>query len=542
MSLKLNSVSYDQLQTTTLFRDFIKGDGKLKLFLDTFPTDAKSLAEKAAALNFKGDREKLAELLLDFNQKYGAGEKAKSQINRLRKKESITVTTGQQTTIFGGPGYILYKALSVIDLALKLEQETGKPVIPVFWIADEDHDLDEISSVNIPAGKSSEKIGVDFDHIPPHASAAAELHAGIAESLEKLFSIMPETDFSGDVRQLLEKHYQPGKTYAAAFAGLMLALFEEHGLILAGSNHPAIKKTYSGIFRKAVSDADQIENVIRSQSDKLAEVYHQQAMPVSSQLFLHDEKKGRVKLNRENEKWSNDSGKVFTNQELQNLAEKDPSKFSPNVFLRPVLQQAMLPNLVYLGGPAEIAYHAQLKPLFEHFEVLFPVLMPRLSMSLIEPPIGRIIHDLPFQYPDYSKRIEDLESEFMEQQSDSDSRDVFRDLKSEMETLLDGKLQFLVDQDASLKGAIKSASSRIGKEVDKLEQKHQRSLKQNEKVQLQRISKIAANLFPEGNPQERFFGWIYYLNKYGPELIRSLAEETGKKSFEVYYTHQLVSL
>ncbi|MEX2362665.1 MAG: bacillithiol biosynthesis cysteine-adding enzyme BshC [Balneolaceae bacterium] len=338
----------------------------------------------------------------------------------------------------------------------------------------------------------------------------------------------------------MNQHYTPGKTHAQAFAGLIDSWFSGHGLLVAGSNHPEIKKILAADFHKSITKADEIYDAIETKSAEMEKIFHRQVANGDSNLFYFSEKEGRVKIHKDGIGWK--AGNLsWSTSELLDDIEDNPQNYSPNVFLRPVIQDKLLPTLGYVSGPGELAYYGQMKDLYAEFELEMPVIFPRLCATIIESGISRIIEKLPFQVHEYSKRVEDLESEFIERTNTVDLDVVFKSWKSKLEEAAENPLEVISKIDPTLDGTIGKTVAGFESELDKLLGRVHRSIKQQEETQIKRIEKIKVNLFPDGGLQERAVSPIYFMNKYGLDIWDILLKEMEKKGLDLR-RHHLVEL
>jgi uncharacterized protein YllA (UPF0747 family) len=200
----------------------------------------------------------------------------------------------------------------------------------------------------------------------------------------------------------------------------------------------------------------------------------------------------------------------------------------------------MVPTLGYVAGPGELAYYGQMKKMYKFFKRSMPAIFPRMSATIIEPSIDRILDELPFEIADYEGRIEDLESKYVERSNQPDIEEIFNDWKQKVEEISEGHKAEIKDIDSTLEGAAGKATAVYFGELDKLKGKVYRSVKQQEETQIKRIRKIKANLFPEGIPQERIISFIYFMNKYGIDIWDRLLQELDEN--EKFDQHKLIYL
>ncbi|MGK7368698.1 MAG: bacillithiol biosynthesis cysteine-adding enzyme BshC [Candidatus Halalkalibacterium sp. M3_1C_030] len=538
--MQIKDYSFSKLPFSKLFQTYISDFDKLDSFYESSPFNQQDIANQAREINYQGSRERSAEILRKINERYRPHEKVFKNIDRLTEKDSLAVVTGQQLGVLGGPLYTVFKILGSIHLAKSLETKLNRPVIPVFWLADEDHDYEEVKSLTVVNRDDTESFSLPdkSGNLPPVAEL--EFPEELDALKEKVRESLYETDFSDNLWSILDDSFKTGKRFDYAFGEFITRLFSKHGLVLAGSNHPVVKEYTKECMKSAIRQADEMREALEKQSEKLKSDYHEQVTLYDSNLFYLDKSNGRQKITRNGDGWKTDSGKEWQTAGLIDEIDAEPGKFSPNVFLRPILQDFFLPTLGYVAGPGETAYYGQMKLFYQSFGLKMPVIFPRLSATLIEPAIDRILEELPFEIHEYDNRIEDLESAFVDRTEQVDIEAIFSDWKDKVEGVSQDKTEAIKKIDPTLEGAAGKASSVYMGELDKLKGKVYRAVKQQEQTQLNRIKKIKAQLFPKGVPQERCIAGIYFMNKYGvdiwDELLDSLDED------ESFNSHKLISL
>lgn len=524
--MKYNSIEFDDLPFSKLFKDYISKSGTISDYFHSHPFDDEAIIKKAESHSFSSDRTEIVSLLTEFQRDFNAPEFTYKQINRLDDPQSLAIVTGQQLTIYGGPLFTVYKTMTAIIYAKKWQKKLNRPIIPVFWLADEDHDYEEVITLGIP--KNGSTLSVSFGQTLPEKFSPP---VGLIQFTEEILSFKKEikkhlgdTDFHNKLWDDIHQAYGKNQSFKIAFGNWLLHLFGDQGLILAGSQTKPIKTFSSDIIKQSIVKNDQVNKALDDTTYKLiSDQYHGQVQVQSSNMFYLDDDKNRTKINVDDDVWSA-AEKKWTCDELIEEIEESPERFSPNVFLRPILQDHLLPTLAYVGGPGEIAYYAQMKSLFEVFEMEMPIILPRFSMTLIESSIKRILEKLPFSIAEYNNRIEDLEKSFVKKTEEVDIEKLFGIWKNQMEELTKGKKDEIHEVDPSLAGSVGKAKAVYFSELDKLKGKVYKSVKQQEKIQLDRIAKIKNNLFPNNNLQEREIAFIYYMNKYGPDIWEKLED------------------
>jgi len=538
--LQISDYSFDDLPFSELFKTYINDYQQLSDFYAADPFDDEAIAQKVEQFKFTGDRTKSVKALKAFNQQFDVDQAALTNLDRLQNKEALAIVTGQQMGIYGGPMYTMLKTVSVIHLARKLERKVERPVVPVFWLADEDHDYDEVRGLNI-----INKDGLEHFSLPPKENpvpTVAELT--IPEEIDpmrrELKESMYDTDFSDDLWELLDSCFQPGKTFFQSFGSFISSLFSKHGLVLAGSNYPEIKNITGSVLEESVTEANAIRQELAAQTTRLDESFHQQVTLYDSNLFYLDEEGARVKISSNSQGWHTDAGQSWDKEQLVTEICQHPERFSPNVFMRPILQDLLLPTLGYVAGPGETAYYGQMKGMYACFDMEMPIIFPRLSATFVEPAIDRIRNELPFDFHEYEERIEDLESGYVDRTEQYDLEKIFGEWKQEVKQLAVPHKDRISDIDSTLEAAVEKSTARYFGELDKLKGKVYRAVKKRDDIQLKRIRRIKANLFPGNELQERMLASIFYMNKYGVDLWDRLLESLNEA--EQFNSHKIVKL
>lgn len=531
--------SVKQLPFSDLFHSYLNNFSDVRSFYNGNPFEGPSIKEHARQKPFNCNRARAAELLKTFNEPFDLHKNARQNIDRLMDQETLAIVTGQQLGIYGGPLYTVLKTISAIHLARQLQQKLGRPVIPVFWLADEDHDYDEIRSLQLPNREEVTELSLPAREQPLPPVAELNLPPELENLQHEAKQLLYETDFSTDLWQLLEDCFQPGRTFLRAFGDFLTRLFSKHGLVLAGSNHPEIKAFTKDIFKRAVQQADPIRQTLQDQSEQIEQQFHQQVTLYDSNLFYFSDEGNRLKISATDGKWSTGAGEGWSTEGLLQHIDEHPERFSPNVFLRPILQDKLLPTLGYVAGPGELAYYGQMKQLYPLFDSQMPLIFPRMTATIIEPAIDRILNELPFEFYEYQQRIEDLDSAYVERSEQTNIEEVFSSWKQKVNEIAEPHKEQVAAVDATLEGAAGKATAVYFGELDKLKGKVYRAAKKQDETQLNRIRRIKRNLFPGSGMQERTIAAIYFMNKYGlniwDEILASLDEEESFDRHKLIY-------
>ncbi|MEX0638977.1 MAG: bacillithiol biosynthesis cysteine-adding enzyme BshC [Balneolaceae bacterium] len=522
--MNCSSSPFKGLPFSSLFQDYLSNAHLLRPFFNEHPFDSEAVEQRAEKFSFIGDRTASVQILKKMNRSFGGGKQALNQVEKLKDPRALTVVTGQQLMLFGGPLFTIYKTLTAIIYARRWENELGRPVIPVFWLADEDHDFPEVAQAGILNRNNWHSLTMKPEEGNPPVGRIV-LDRNFEEFESQFFETLQEDLFTELLRKQLGRHYRQGKPFREAFAGLMLELFEEHGLIIAGSDDREVKKLSAEPMIVAASRYEEVLECLEGQSQSLEEEgYHRQATVQQSNLFYLAEGDERIKIDLEGEMWRAGDEKSWKVAELAEDVRRHPENFSPNVFIRPLLQDRLLPVFACVAGPGEIGYYAQMKPLYNLMGQEMPFILPRFSVTLIEPAINRIMEKLPFDPQHYIMRIEDLEHEYIEEVNRLDIDLFFEEWKVEVRTLTSKRLTDIANVDPTLEAAADKAGTQFENELDSLRKKLFRAQKREEETQLKRLARIRDHLFPESIPQERQVAFVSILNRYGVEIFGQLLE------------------
>ncbi|MDH4070407.1 MAG: bacillithiol biosynthesis cysteine-adding enzyme BshC [Ignavibacteria bacterium] len=540
------------------FRELPSSTGFSNLYLDYlydyervgsyFPTNFRSdeafhpLMERVRER--KVDRVLLSSVLERQNLAFGAQTKALTNVRLLSKETTFAVVTGQQVGLFGGPMYTLYKTLTCLQTAAALKTRFPKyDFVPVFWLEGEDHDFQEVSRVNVlDRGGAPVRLEYSGD---PRTQARNSGPAGdviLTDSIEEVFrtleqSLLP-TEFTADTLSSLRKSYSEGRTLLHAFATWLNHLFDDSGLLFLNPSEPELKRELTPLFEREIRDYPATSQLVVRQSADLEERYHAQVKPKSINLFLLH-KGGRYLIEpRETDFSLKGTRQYFPKEELGVILHQNPERFSPNVVLRPIVQDYLLPTVAYIGGPSEVAYQAQLSLVYEHFGVVQPVIIPRASATFIEDRVDRVAgkYQLPavrlFEDPEVVTR------EILQQLGGVNIDALFRTAGESVENMM-AELTFgLTEIDATLKGPLEGGRSKIEGALRGLKEKSLAAQKRRNETAVRQIERALQTVMPAGNLQERELNIVYYLNKYGPDVVRWLSTELRVDLFK----HQLLTV
>ncbi|MBT8399618.1 MAG: bacillithiol biosynthesis cysteine-adding enzyme BshC [Rhodothermia bacterium] len=511
-----------------LFRDYCEHFDRVARFYASDYRSLEDIALHANAVNaFGRDRDLLADTLLSQNEEWALDDATRNNIERLRQDGSLAVVTGQQVGMLGGPLYTIYKTSTAIALSRKLAESSGMDVVPIFWLEGEDHDLDEVKTVHLLS--RNETVSLTYDIAPLNEGenhgpvGRLKLGDAITGLLDQLDDLLPPTDFKPELMKMARDAYQPGVSMRTAFARLLKSLFPDDGLIFISPDDRRFKSAAVPLFLQEVDGSQTLVDSIRSVSRELESDYHTQLTVSPTNLFFINQH-GRFAIDLINDDQFVVRGQStsFSKKELAATIEKDPCCISPNVVLRPILQDRILPTVAYVGGPGEIAYFAQLKPAYEWFGLPMPAVYPRASVTIVEAKVRKLLDEYGLDVSEAGKNANDLFRQVVLDQMDVDLSSEFQKAGSHLHEGVNAIKSVATSVDGSMTKSVEATRAAIVKEWKRLEEKVLKAEKRRHDEDRDRLRRLQTNLFPNGKPQERSLSIIYFLNKYGPGFLGEL--------------------
>jgi bacillithiol biosynthesis cysteine-adding enzyme BshC len=507
-----------------LVGDLVSGAPALAPFYAGHFRDSSAFRRKADAVHARlpsGHRERLADAFVPTS------ESAADKLKRVLSGSGLAVTTGQQTGLFGGPLYTLYKILSATRLAAALEDLFGETVLPVFWMASDDHDWAEVNhTVVVDRSDDVRRLALDDPaDAPPVPMSDRLLTSEITAAVADLEAVLG--DGSADrVLRLVRNAYRPGVTMAAAFGTLLRGILDGLDVVLIDSAHPALKAASASIIARELDNVESHAALLRRQTDRLIEAgYHEQVTVAAdaANVFLH-EAEGRDRLAIEPGGWHlRRSRRSMSRQQIEALLVAEPSRFSPNVFLRPVVESALIPTVAYVGGPGEVSYFAQIGCLFEAHGVEPPVVVPRQGVTVVEPRIRHVLDRFSLQPADLARPLHEITTDFVHGELPETVTQPLERLREALEREFGALAVAAAGIDPTLHDWVMSRRNRALSDVARSERKVTSHLKKRRSDQIRQLRRASINLHPNGAPQERVLNALPLLARYGPALLRDIA-------------------
>jgi len=484
----------------------------------------------------------LVPILKEQNQKFGCGVQTLEKIDLLLERRACAVVTGQQTGLFGGPLFTIYKALTAIKLAERLNRTCEGCFVPIFWLASDDHDFLEVSHININ-DKSNQPLKITYNgHISDNKIPVSEikLNDQVTSLLQKLDDETNPSEFKADILNKLSAAYLPETIFSQAFGAWLTTLFKTFGLILIDASDTRIKKLGATVFRKEIAeDSPSTQSAIAASTRLNEKNYHSQVQLKQGFLNLFYVERERNSIEIKEDSFSvKGTENSFTKNELLQKLETRPGQFSPNVLLRPLYQDALLPTIAYVAGPAELAYYAQMKGIYDAFDIPMPIIYPRKSLTLLESTIEKVLDNYNLKVPDFWGKVEALSNEIAKAQLPESLEKRIRCASLCVNKNLQALEDTVIEFEPTLKNTVENVKGRILGQMDGLEKKILQAYKKRNEVIGQQIHKAQNNLYPNNNFQERELNILPYLFKYGTGFIDQLYESLDISNFD----HQVIKV
>lgn len=554
---EIEALPYSAVGASALFEAYTAGDDEALAFYRWNPWEAADRAE-AARLAAEGARHRdaVADVLAEQNAAWGASGDVAALVERLRDPDAVAVVTGQQLGLFAGPLYTIYKARTAVRLARRLASETGRPVVPVFWLADEDHDFAEIHRAAFAVDETvrfatyDDRPARDND-VPVGRIVLTE--AAVAVALDGLEAALPAGPYRADALRVARDAYAAGRTMRDAFARLLRALVPD--IVLMSADDARLKALAAPLVQRELAEWSRTYAALESRSAALeAAGFHAQVAPSPVNLFWMDgdpappgDAPGEGGAGRRlaldpvgDPTGAADRFEVRGTSQtlhLDDLADAPPERFSPNVVLRPLVQDTLLPTAAYVAGPGEAAYFAQLGPVYKRFGVPMPVIEPRLSLTIVEPGIAKVLDRYGLDLPDLAGDLAPLWRRLALEESDFDLDAVFADARSRLRAAMDRLESVALDVGGELEGAAGAARTAVEAAVDRLETKTVRVEKRRHETVRERLERAQAALWPGGALQERALGPLGVVARHGVGVLADLVEAAPLDASAHYVVH-----
>lgn len=522
--------------TSKLFLDYLDFLPSVQAFYSRSPRFLEWAKDESASIQYPAERRSQVAAILDRqNRNWGASASTLENIGRLRSG-ACAVVTGQQVGLFGGPVFSIYKALSAVKLA-QAARKLGIDCVPIFWLATEDHDFEEVNRVQIPAAEGKLETLASGAQAKPDAPVGT---VSFGHEIEQTVARVAELLGDSEAAKLLGECYRDGENFGSAFAKLFARLFSDFGVILLDGSDRELDGLAAPLYTSALERAPDITQALLDRDAKLhAAGYHQQVKVTSSSTLLFAMRDGtRIPIHQTKTGEFLVGEEKISRQQLLDLALKSPQWFSPNVLLRPVVQDYLLPTLCYVGGAAEVAYFAQTAAVYDSLADRNTPVVPRFSATVIEPKLKVLLDKYRLTIAEIFEGPEILRETIGARRLPPNLQNSFEKAAAGVENSMRAVRESLAELDKTLIESAENAESKMLYQINNLRARAARAELRHSEV-IQRHAELISNaLYPAKGLQERSFAGIYFLAKYGRELMSGLLDVMHPDCLD----HQIVEL
>lgn len=515
------------------------------------PWQEKSWAQRASWLDQaqrpQASRQKLAKVLTDYNMRIGAPEQAIHAAKALADEQALTIVGGQQAGLFTGPMLVIWKAITVIQKAKQAEALLKRPVVPVFWIAGEDHDWEEVNHIFLSSPNLQLAKYRLADAVGAGKSSVSQVSVSVnawEEALKELNSSLIDTEFKAELLEVLTVHARQSNSLSDYFARIVSWLFGHHGLVLIDSADPSVRALEGEMFAKLIEQHRLVNDAFLEASQAIEAMGYQPQVNVSQgqiHLFAIIDGERRLLFEYESSEhagtYTDKFGMIYTKDQLLDWAGQSPERLSNNALTRPIMQEYLLPVLGTVLGPAEIAYWGLLKQAFHGLQMKMPILIPRYEYTLIEPTIHKYMQKYGFAFQDVVYRFQTRKQEWLDQRDTFKFDEQFDELKQRFMDMYDPLLDTVYSIHNGMRSIGETNKRKITEQLDYMRRRAIDAYNAQFETALRQMDQIELSLLPLGKPQERLYNIFEYLNKYGLDWLDKLVMTTpaDEKRHNVVY-------
>jgi bacillithiol biosynthesis cysteine-adding enzyme BshC len=477
----------------------------------------------------RADRRSVIEALVGFNRHVDNSQRALDNVNRLADPNALVVVGGQQAGLFTGPLLVLYKAVTIIREAREAELALGRPVVPIFWIAGEDHDYEEANHTYVLTREQQiEKIKLNPRDASRTSISRLVIDAGEWEqAIGQLAEGMMATEFTPGLLDRLREIGSRSATLVEFFGRVMAWLFGEDGLVLLDSDDAKLRECEAPMFRRLIERNEALNEALISGRDKVEAIGlapQHEVQAGQANLFVHAGEE-RMLLQREGEHFQDRKGVLsLTRDQLLKWADEQPALLSNNVMTRPLMQEFLFPVLATVLGAGEIAYWGLTGEAFAEFGMKMPILMPRLEVTLVEGTLQKHMRKYELDLADVFDEFERKKQAWLDRQDSLQLEDKFAAVKRQFAEMYQPLLDAIAGLNPGMKKLGETNRQKILEQIDFMAGKATDAYQSQFEAALRQMDRIKLSLHPHGKPQERVYNAFTYLNKYGEGWLRELVE------------------
>lgn len=508
--------------------DYAFDFGKISDLYSGDPTSRQAWSDAIARTRtFARSHSAVAGLLAAQQQKREAPAAAREAAAKLAAANTVAIVTGQQAGAFGGPLYTLLKAITAIQLARRTTREQQADVVPIFWVDAEDHDWDEIASCTVlDAAFQPRTITLAKpEGAGERPVAALRLDDRVEHTLDELAAALGESEFSDSLMTSLRAAYRPGAGMADAFARWLETILGPHGLVVYDSSDPAAKPLVADLFARELAGSGRTSTLAEQAGEAMRARGHEpQVTPQPDSIALFHCDGARRPIRRQNDGLVA-GDHTFSVDDLTARARTSPEQFSPNVLLRPLVQDTLFPTICYVAGPSELAYLGQLRGVYESFGVPMPLMYPRATATLIDSATARFLAKYDVAIQDLQRQDESALNRLLESQIPQSVERALAEAEDALRRTMARVIETMPAVDPTLAGAAKTTLTRMEHDLRGLQNKMIQAAKRRDETLRRQFARAQPQIYPLGQPQERVLANVYFLHRYGPGVVDRLIAE-----------------
>ncbi|WP_438492321.1 bacillithiol biosynthesis cysteine-adding enzyme BshC [Paenibacillus sp. IHBB 3054] len=475
----------------------------------------------------RADRTKIASALRLYNEQHNPHSAVMNALALLEQPGTLVVTGGQQSGLFTGPLFVVYKVITTIQAAKEAAAQLGRPVVPLFWVAGEDHDWDEVNHTFV-LNRTGEITRIKLDKAEGPRSSVSDIkveESGWEQVIAELDGLLQESEFKPQIMEFIRESSRMAGSMSDAFAKLIGSLFGKFGLILLDSADPELRKLEKPFFAKLIERNDELEAAYKQSAMGIVDGgYELQAdvTPGNANLFYIHEGT-RLLLHKADGRYTDRKGVItFSPEEMLAVLEDHPERFSNNVLTRPLMQDYVLPVLGTVLGQGELAYWAIPRNAFEVVGGQMPLILPRMSFTVIEGTLHKHMNKYSLSFEDVRQGLEQKRKEWITAQDELELGRRFEETKEAFSAMYEPLIEQLGTIQAGLLKLGNNNKEKILDQIAFLQGKAQDAMEKQNEAALRQWERIELSLMPLGKPQERVYNMMYYLNRYGPAWLDEL--------------------
>ncbi|MGM0902607.1 MAG: bacillithiol biosynthesis cysteine-adding enzyme BshC [Bacillota bacterium] len=527
---------------------YLDGDAEIQSFFHynyQMDSDYKTRLEELSARKFF--RQEIAQHIEHFMSRFPSSNQVMKNIEKLKLEHSVAVIGGQQAGLLTGPLYSVHKVISIIKLAEQKEQELGVPVVPVFWIAGEDHDYQEVNHVYTLRNDKLEKAIYPEKNLQKCMLSDTTLNRDTCLTwIDEIIESFGETHYTNTLREFTKKALDVSETFVDFFAMIIMEMFKDHGLLILDSGDKELRRYESEFFIQQINNHTEITTSVKTQQQIISKAGFKPAIDIGDDavnlFYTAPTTNERVLLQYDgtNGLFYGKNGEIsLTKDELLTIATEFPQRLSNNVVTRPLMQEWLFPTIAFIGGPGEIAYWAELKQVFEQFNVKMPPLVPRLNITFLDRSIETDLDELNLNLQDVLEHgTNQHELKFIDSMKDRELEELLEEAKNQLKAQYELIRSKSAHVDKALLPLVEKNEKILLKQIEFMEKKVYESVCRKHDDVLKKFTRVENALRPNGSPQERVWNPFYYLNQYGIDFFSAVLT----LSFKFDGTHKVIKV